>query len=139
MPVNGKELDLHELSQIFLKFAPIDHAYLEKVSAMPGQGVSSMFKFGRNVGALQAMLAAHKIPYTEVTPQAWQKVMHEGASRTSMPDPKDRSLAIAKKLFPNLNLLATKLSRKPHHGFVDALLIAEYGRRRVNLTKQVLL
>lgn len=129
MPTIGKELDCHGLAEIFKKMGPSE-AFIEKVSAMPKQGVASMFKFGRNVGSLQAMLAAFEIPYTEVTPQTWQKVMHEGVSRQSMPEPKDRSLAVVKRLFPKLNLLASERSRKAHDGFVDALLIAEYGRRK---------
>jgi crossover junction endodeoxyribonuclease RuvC len=103
--------------------------FIEKVSSMPKQGVASMFKFGRTVGALQAMLAAFKRRFQEVTPQAWQKVMHEGVNKKSMPNPKQRSVIVVKRLFPNENLLASARCKKPHEGFVDALLIAEYGRR----------
>ena len=128
MPLVGKEVDAHKLAQIFSVMLDA-HVFVEKVSSMPKQGVASMFKFGRNVGMLQAMLAAYKLPYTEVTPQRWQKLMHEGLSRKSLTDPKHRSLAVAKRLFPHVNLLRTSRCKKPDEGFVDALLIAEYGRR----------
>ena len=51
-------------------------AYLEKVNAMPGQGVSSMFNFGMGYGAIQGVLAANGIPFHLVTPQKWKK--HHG-------------------------------------------------------------
>ena len=48
-------------------------AALEKVHAMPGQGVVSMFSFGQNVGTWQGILAALSIPYVTPRPQEWQK------------------------------------------------------------------
>lgn len=137
MPLNGREVDCHALAEIFQAFHMDESvmACLEKVSAMPKQGVSSMFKFGRCVGALQAILASFKIPYSEVTPQAWQKEMHVGINRKCLPRPKERSLSAAKKLFPRIDLLKSRLSKVPHEGFVDALLIAEYGRRRMGFVK----
>ena len=48
-------------------------AVLEKVGAMPGQGSSSMFQFGRGVGMVEGIVAALQIPIEYVTPQAWQK------------------------------------------------------------------
>jgi len=46
---------------------------LEKVGARPGQGVSSMFAFGRNLGAWEGIFAGLRIPYVMPTPQQWQK------------------------------------------------------------------
>lgn len=48
-------------------------ACLEKVHAMPGQGVTSMFTFGENFGFWKGFLAAHKVPYVLTTPQVWMK------------------------------------------------------------------
>ena len=48
-------------------------AYVEQVSAMPGQGVSSMFSFGHACGVVQGVLGALQIPVTMVTPQSWKK------------------------------------------------------------------
>ena len=129
MPKIGNILNLAELSEILeARRDKITHAYLESVHAMPKQGVSSSFKFGRVFGMAEAMLAAHKIPYTLVTPQAWQKVIHAGIEKSI--EPKKRSLIAVTRLFPTTNLLATERSKVPHSGIVDALLIAEYGRRQ---------
>lgn len=57
-------------------------AIVEKVGAMPGQGVSSMFSFGRSVGIIEGVLAARQIPVTFVTPQAWQKLSGAAKGRT---------------------------------------------------------
>ena len=48
-------------------------AALEKVGAMPGQGVVSMFTFGHAAGAVAGVLAALEVPVTLVTPQRWKK------------------------------------------------------------------
>jgi len=90
-------------------------AYLEKVHAMPKQGVSSTFKFGLNYGFLIGCLTALKIPYEFVTPNTWQKAL----SCQSHGD-KNVTKAKAQQLFPHLKII---------HTIADALLIAEYGRR----------
>ena len=48
-----------------------DHVWIEKVGAMPGQGVSSMFQFGRSVGTIEGIIAALRLPISYVTPQKW--------------------------------------------------------------------
>lgn len=100
---------------------------LEQVGAFPGQGVSSMFSFGYNAGAIEGCISALAWPYQLVRPQAWQKMMHVGIH--SAVDPKVKSLMAAKRLFPKETFLATSRSSKPHDGIVDAVLMAEYGRR----------
>lgn len=100
--------------------------FIEKVSAMPKQGVVSMFNFGVQAGALRALIHSHKIIHYEVTPQAWQKVMHAGSPAGQ--DSKQKSLIIAQRLFPDVTLIREG-RRVPDEGYVDALLIAEYGRR----------
>jgi crossover junction endodeoxyribonuclease RuvC len=50
-------------------------AFLERVNAMAGQGVTSVFSFGRSSGIVEGVLAAYDIPTTLVTPQAWQKAV----------------------------------------------------------------
>lgn len=90
-------------------------ALLEKVHAMPGQGVTSTFTFGEGFGKLQMALAACHIPYSFVTPQKWQKAL--GCLTKG---DKNVSKAMAERLFPNI---------KVTHAIADALLIAEYNRR----------
>ena len=55
------------------------HAVLEKVSAMPKQGVSSTFKFGTNYGRWMGRLEIMKIPFDLVTPRTWQKKIFDSA------------------------------------------------------------
>ena len=97
------------------KDVSIAHACLEKVHSMPGQGVSSSFKFGQGFGHLEMALTAAKIPFTYVTPQKWQK---ELGCLTG--GDKNVSKSRAQQLFPHI---------KCTHAISDALLIAEYGRR----------
>lgn len=95
----------------------IKQAYVERVSAMPGQGVSSMFSFGRSLGIVEGVLAAYEIPMTLVTPQAWQKSI-------GMRSGKDGSRERAMQLFP---AYADLFARKKDDGRSDAALIAKYG------------
>jgi hypothetical protein len=90
-------------------------AFIERVHAMPKQGVSSTFKFGTNYGFLRGCLHTIGIPFEEVTPQCWQKFM-----RCMTGGDKNVSKAKAQQLFPDLKIT---------HAIADALLIAEYGRR----------
>lgn len=93
---------------------------LERVASRPGQGVSSVFTFGTNYGTWQGLLSALSIPYVMPTPQAWQKgliVPSDGQ------DSKSRSLAVARRLFPCVDL-----HRKSDHGKADALLLAVFAR-----------
>lgn len=96
---------------------------LEKVGAMPGQGVTSMFNFGCNFGMIQGMLIALGIPYQLKTPQAWKKEF-------GLNSDKSKSIEVCNKLFPNVSLLPTERSRKPNDGMAEALLMAEYARRK---------
>lgn len=102
-------------------------AFIEKVGAMPGQGVTSMFSFGRSYGFLRACLTAADIPWGEVTPGVWQRSMgcllpkkagqKKGPTST---EKKNHNKGVAQRLFPDLRITRAT---------ADALLIAEYGRR----------
>ena len=106
----------HDIAE-WLRDFPILHttACIEKVNAMPKQGVSSTFKFGRSFGFLQGLLVALRIPFEFVTPQKWQAEMN---CRTA--GDKNVSKAAAQRLWPSLKIT---------HANADALLIAEYCRR----------
>lgn len=97
---------------------------LEKVGAMPGQGVVSMFNFGHSVGYIKGVLEAFKIPYQEITPQKWKREF-------GLSSKKSLSTDVCSKLFPGVDLLATPKSKKPHDGMAEALLMAEYARRKL--------
>jgi crossover junction endodeoxyribonuclease RuvC len=131
-PKIGSEPDWQKLAEVFRGFEGSTFAVLEKVSAMPRQGVASMFKFGRAYGGVQAMLHAFKIPYVEVTPQTWQGQIFQGVpaiyktsskGKTRKKDTKKMAALMASKLFPHVETR--------HDGMIDALLIAEWGRREL--------
>jgi crossover junction endodeoxyribonuclease RuvC len=87
---------------------------IEKVGAMPAQGVSSMFQFGRSVGIIEGALAGLSITTHYLTPQAWQKAV-------GLRGGKDGARARAAELFP---AYAASFSRKKDDGRADAALIA---------------
>ena len=97
----------------------IKAAFLERVNAMPGQGVTSVFSFGRSTGIVEGILAAYDIPTTLVTPQAWQKAVGQRSG-------KDGSRERAMQLFP---AQADLFQRKKDDGRSDAALIAYYGAK----------
>lgn len=94
------------------------HVFIEKVGAMPGQGVTSMFNFGKGYGIWLGILAGLEIPHTIVQPQTWKKAIMQG-----MGD-KDAARIRAQQLFPHV---VDQLSRKKDIGRADALLIAKFG------------
>lgn len=108
----------------------VDHVLVERVTAMPKNGVVSMFSFGQGFMFCQVVPQMLRIPMTLVTPRVWQKALHLGVSQKV--DPKTRSLIAASRLFPDCDLRKSERCKNPHDGMVDALLIAEYGRRTLN-------
>lgn len=104
--------------------SPNTMAFLEQAHAMPGQGVTSMFAFGEGYGIWQGLLGGLQIPFEVVTPRAWKKEMLAGR-------PKGKSAARirAQELFPQLE---PELRLVKHDGRADALIIAEYGRRKAS-------
>jgi len=92
-------------------------AVIEKVGAMPGQGVTSMFAFGRSVGQVEGVLAALNIPVTYVTPQTWQKAL-------AVPKGKDGSRLRASQIMP---AYAGEWRLAKHDGRAEAALIAMWG------------
>lgn len=113
-----------DISDIFEEHAQkIKIAILEKVHSMPNQGVVSAFTFGKGYGFLRGMLTAHKIPFEDVQPAVWQKEL-----KCLSHGDKNITKARAQALFPNL--------KKITHKTADALLIAEFCRRRFELKKE---
>lgn len=101
-------------------------ACLEHVTAMPKQGVTSMFNFGANFGYIQGLLEANGIPYELVRPHKWKKTF-------SISD-KNQSVEVCKRLFPGVSLRPTDRCKKDHDGMAEALLMAEYARRHLSGT-----
>jgi crossover junction endodeoxyribonuclease RuvC len=119
---NGKakrQVSASELAQI-LKTAKSDdcHVFVEKVSAMAGQGVTSVFSFGRSFGMIEGILAALHMPVTYVAPATWVKAVHRGAG-------KDASRSRAMELFPDNQ---ADFKRVKDDGRSDSALIAYWGK-----------
>lgn len=126
MPVveikKGSTTKRHVSAQLvaeLLRAKSIDHAFVEAVHAMPGQGVSSSFSFGRALGVLEGVLGALQIPVTLVPPAVWLREM-----RTKIG--KDGSRARAVELWPKY---AALFARKKDDGRAESALLAAYGAR----------
>jgi crossover junction endodeoxyribonuclease RuvC len=118
---NGKakrQVSVPELVDIIKQFDP-NEAYVEKVFAMAGQGVTSVFSFGRSLGVVEGVLTTLKIKTTLMTPQTWQKGL-------GMTGGKDGSRARAMELFPEQTAL---FKRVKDDGRSDAALIALWGSK----------
>jgi len=114
----GRDINWALLASDFdLLMSDMDHFFIEQVGAMPGQGVSSMFKFGYCAGGVRGLISAYKIPVTMVTPAVWKRVMHVTSS-------KDVARARASEVFPKQ---AQLFARKKDEGVAEAALIALYG------------
>jgi crossover junction endodeoxyribonuclease RuvC len=92
-----------------------DHAAVERAGSMPRQGVASTFKYGRAVGAIEAVLACCEIPMTVIEPSSWKKF--HGLRGKDKEGGRQRAL----QLFPAAHAL---LARKKDHGRGEAALIA---------------
>ena len=90
---------------------------IEQVSAMPGQGVTSMFNFGQSFGVIKGVCAAMQLPIYFVRPAKWKKHFDLINSQ------KDASRVKAIEMFPKFSNL---LSRKKDSNKADAILIANY-------------
>lgn len=144
--IQGSEFDFHAADIFMKKYAHrIVHVYMEKVQAMPLQGVSSMFKFGLVFGALQGLIAGNGLRYTLITPQTWQKDIFQGVPRMFKPakkkggkkdnDPKAMALIAAKRLLPATNFVP-KGCRVANDGWVDAALIGHWGYKQLKGTSK---
>lgn len=99
--------------------------FLEKVGAMPGQGVSTMFAFGENYGRCKGALRALQIPFELVSPQTWQKGLGL-PQRAKEEDRKSFKVKHKKHLYQKAKDLFPTLATT--QDTADALLIMRYGR-----------
>ena len=90
---------------------------IEHVTAMPGQGVTSMFNFGQSFGILKGICSAMRLPMFFVRPAKWKKYFNLINSE------KDASRTRAIEIFPDFS---TKLSKKKDSNKADAILIASF-------------
>ena len=115
-----RELDAAGLARLLASWSYGDEpvkVLLERTSAMPGQGVASMFSMGVSRGIILGVLGALGIPFSEVTPATWKRYYKLiGAD-------KDRSRTLAIQQFPTV---AAQLARVSDHNRAEAVLIAAY-------------
>ena len=115
--VNGSQL-YNEISQRIKLIDKKDiKVVIEQVSAMPGQGVTSMFNFGQTFGAIKGVCAALSLPIFFVRPSKWKK--HFELINSA----KDASRTKVIEIFP---YISSYLSKKKDSNKADAILIARY-------------
>ena len=112
----GNQLNAALAADIMVQLTcfPIDAVVIERVGPMPGQGVTSMFGFGRSLGVVEGVAASCNLPVKWVTPQKWKK--HFGLIGKD----KDASRTLVIERFPTDSDL---FKRKKDIGRADAVLI----------------
>ena len=123
---NKRQVNGAEVTNIFLK--ELNNKYkakvvVEHVTAMPGQGVTSMFNFGQSFGVLKGICAALKLPIYFVRPVKWKK--HFNLIKTN----KDASRTKVIEIFP---YISSKISRKKDSNKADSILIGKYFEETQN-------
>ena len=115
--VNGSQV-YNEISKRIKQFEKNQiRVVIEHVSAMPGQGVTSMFNFGQSFGILKGICTAMQLPMYFVRPAKWKKYFNLLNSE------KDASRTRAIEIFP---YFSSQLSRKKDSNKADAILIASF-------------
>ena len=115
--VNGAQIHNEILKRISTIKKENIRVVVEHVSAMPGQGVTSMFNFGQSFGILKGICAAMQLPLYFVRPAKWKK--HYNLINSQ----KDASRTRAIEIFP---YFSSKLSKKKDSNRADAILIASF-------------
>ena len=115
--VNGAQIYNEISERISTKKKEDIRVVIEQVSAMPGQGVTSMFNFGQSFGILKGICSAMRLPLYFVRPAKWKKYFNLINSQ------KDASRTRAIEIFP---YFSSQLSKKKDSNKADAILIASF-------------
>ena len=115
--VNGSQICNEILKRISKSEKNNIRVVIEQVSAMPGQGVTSMFNFGQSFGILKGICSAMQLPVYFVRPAKWKKYFNLINSE------KDASRTRAIEIFP---YFSSQLSKKKDSNKADAILIANF-------------
>jgi len=137
IPMIKKEVDWHALNTILEYYEMFNGMVVfEKLGVIFGSSKKTAFSMGYQAGAIEMVCIANSLKHTMVPAKKWQEEIFQGITKiykkgTKGPlDTKAMALVAAKRLFPKANLLMTDRSSVPHDGLVDALLMAEYARRK---------
>ena len=115
--VNGAQI-YNEISKKIIAPEKLNvRVVIEQVSAMPGQGVTSMFNFGQSFGILKGICSAMQLPMYFVRPAKWKKYF------SLINSEKDASRTRAIEMFP---YFSSHLSKKKDSNKADAILIASF-------------
>lgn len=126
MPLKEKEVDFTEVLELLRSFKP-DHVYLERAMPM-AMGSKHAFNYGRDFAKLELAIKLLHLPVTYIEPAKWMKLMLQGIDLNLKP--KARSRIAVERLFPAVvEQIPRNKNGKLHEGVIDALLIAEFGRR----------
>tara|TARA_Y100000591_G_C21506677_1_gene532647 strand:- start:4 stop:498 length:495 start_codon:yes stop_codon:yes gene_type:complete len=115
--VNGSQIYNEIFKRINSKKSENVRVIIEQVSAMPGQGVTSMFNFGQSFGILKGICSAMRLPMYFVRPAKWKKYF------SLINSEKDASRTRAIEIFP---YFSSQLSKKKDANKADAILIASF-------------
>ena len=115
--VNGAQIYNEIIKRIIKKEKHNIRVVIEQVSAMPGQGVTSMFNFGQSFGILKGICSAMQLPMYFIRPAKWKKYF------SLINSEKDASRTKAIEMFPSFS---SQLSKKKDSNKADAILIASF-------------
>ena len=115
--VNGSQIYNEIFKRIDKNVVSNTRVVIEHVTAMPGQGVTSMFNFGQSFGILKGICSAMQLPMYFVRPAKWKKYFNLINSE------KDASRTRAIEIFPHFS---SQLSKKKDSNKADAILIASF-------------
>ena len=134
MPILGKGIDPDAVVQIIKNFNP-DHIIFEKLAPIFGTSKATAFSMGYQSGVVETACISLGIAYTAVKAKVWQKDMFIGVTEAKKSngkrDTKAMALIACKRIFPGIDLTLTDRAIKPNDGYVDAILMAEWGKRHV--------
>lgn len=123
----GRQLDAYALDEMLVDIlkridATETTVVVERVTAMPKQGVSSMFSMGRSLGVIEAIIATHGMPVVWVLPTAWKK--HWSLTGKA----KDAARTKVIEIYPKHREL---FKLKKHVDRADAVLLGLYGSAQI--------
>jgi hypothetical protein len=140
MPMVKDELDYKEVYGLLANEIGTECVVIfEKLGVIFGTSKATAFSMGHQAGAVEMACIALMIPFHKITAKVWQKEMFQGTSlvtkksksgKSTVTDTKATALIVAKQLFPQQKLTFGDKATKPHDGLIDALLMAEYAKRR---------
>lgn len=148
MPVTGGDIDAHAIATLLRSECPVADTVVgvELVHAMPRQGVSSSFSFGKGFGIVLGVVASLGLRLELIQPNAWKKRVLAGLIPQKKALPKDATarekaaasaehkrqskqaaIAWVRRAYPNVSLIEARC-RTPNDGMAEAVCIAEFVR-----------